>query len=147
MFIFVLIYKNAMHCYFRISKLLGNNSKQNNCAVQTRTKKKEKKETMAPTSNAERCRKYREKNKENYRKNDALCKKHCRLLLKLKDKGKYNLQKEKEKLRKRAEREKKKISSEPIPPATPTAASTLEPSLAHQVLAVHSNIAAPSKDT
>ena len=83
---------------------------------------------MAPTSNAEKCRKYREKKKENYRKNDALRKKHSRLLLKLKDKGEYNLQKEKEKLRKRAEREKKKISSEPIPPATPTAASTLEPS-------------------
>ena len=79
-----------------------------------------------------KCRKVQEiqgnKNKENYRKNDALRKKHSGFLLKLKDKGEYNLQKEKEKLRKRAEREKKKISSEPIPPATPTAASTLEPS-------------------
>ena len=82
-------------------------TKQLCCPDEIKKKKKKKKERIAPTSNAERCRKYSEKNKENYRKNDALCKKHSRLLLKLKGKGKYNLQKEKEKLRKRAEREKK----------------------------------------
>ena len=44
---------------------------------------------MAPTSNTCGCKKYRDKNKENYKKNDTLRKKHYRLMIKLNDSEKY----------------------------------------------------------
>ena len=44
---------------------------------------------MAPTANTCGCKKYRDKNKENYKKNDTLCKKHYRLMIKLNDSEKY----------------------------------------------------------
>ena len=50
---------------------------------------------MAPTSNAQRCKKYREKKKENYKKNDALHKINYRLLMKLNDSEKYKEKKDK----------------------------------------------------
>ena len=64
---------------------------------------------MAPTSNAQRCNEYRDKNKENYKKNDALRKKHYQLMMKLNDSEKYKEKKEKDKVRKRAERERQKL--------------------------------------
>ena len=58
---------------------------------------------MAPTSNAQRCKKYRDKNKENYNKNDAPRKKHYRLMMKVNNSEKYKEKKVKDKLKKRAE--------------------------------------------
>ena len=40
---------------------------------------------MAPISNAEKCRRYREKHKDEYRKADALRKKHKIAMMKVKD--------------------------------------------------------------
>ena len=69
---------------------------------------------MAPTSNTCGCKKYRDKNKENYKKNDTLRKKHYRLMIKLNDSEKYKGQKEKDKLRKSTEREQKKLQLEAL---------------------------------
>ena len=66
---------------------------------------------MVPILNAQRCKKYRDKNKENYKKNDAFHKKHYRLMMKLNDSEKYKEKKEKDTLRKRAEREQKKLGA------------------------------------
>ena len=40
---------------------------------------------MAPISNAEKCRRYREKHRDKYRKADALRKKHKIAMMKVKD--------------------------------------------------------------
>ena len=69
---------------------------------------------MAPTSNAQRYKKYRDKHKENYKKNDAFHKKHYRLMMQLNDSEKYKEKKEKHKLRKRDERERKKLELETL---------------------------------
>ena len=69
---------------------------------------------MEPTSKAQRCKKYRDKTKENYKKNDALRKKRCRLMMKLNDSEKNKEKKEKDKLRKRAERKRKKLELEAL---------------------------------
>ena len=69
---------------------------------------------IASTSNAQRCKKYRDKNKENYKKNDALRKKHYRLMMKLNYSEKYKEKKEKDKLRKSGERERKKLELEAL---------------------------------
>ena len=65
---------------------------------------------MEPTSNAQKCKKYRDKTKQNYKKNGALHKKRYRLMMKLNDSEKYKEMKEKDKLRKRAERKQKRWS-------------------------------------
>ena len=44
---------------------------------------------MEPTSNAQRCKKYRDNAKENYKKNDALRRKRYRLMMELNDSEKY----------------------------------------------------------
>ena len=44
---------------------------------------------MTPPSNTWGWKKYRDKNKENYKKNDTLRKKHYRLMIKLNDSEKY----------------------------------------------------------
>ena len=69
---------------------------------------------MEPTSNPQRCKKYRDKTKENYKKNDVLRKKRYQLMMKLNDSEKYKEKKEKDKLRKRAERKQKKVELEAL---------------------------------
>ena len=69
---------------------------------------------MEPTSNAQRCKKYRDKTKKNYKKNDALRKKRYRLMMKLNDSEKNKEEKKKDKLRKRAERKRKKLELEAL---------------------------------
>ena len=69
---------------------------------------------MEPASNTQRCKKYTDKTKENYRKNDAFRKKRYRLMMKLNDSEKYKEKKEKDKLRKRAERKRKKLELETL---------------------------------
>ena len=69
---------------------------------------------MAPTSNTQRCKKYRDKNKGNYKKNDTFRKKHYRLMMKLNNSENYKEKKEKDKLRKRAQRERKKLKLEAL---------------------------------
>ena len=44
---------------------------------------------MEPTSNDQRCKKYRDNAKENYKKNDALRRKRYRLMMELNDSEKY----------------------------------------------------------
>ena len=67
---------------------------------------------MEPKSNTQRCKKYRDKTKENYKKNDALFKKRYRLMMKLNYREKYKEKKEKDKLEKRAETKRKKLELE-----------------------------------
>ena len=69
---------------------------------------------MEPTSKAQRCKKYRDKTKENYKKNDALRRKRYRLIMKLNDSEMYREKKEKDKLRKRAEKKRKKLGREAL---------------------------------
>ena len=63
---------------------------------------------MGKTTNAERCKTYREKNKETYRKNDNLRKKHTRATLKATNSEAYENLKLAERLKKRKYRLKKK---------------------------------------
>ena len=60
-----------------------------------------------PTTNAERCKRYRESHKEKYRENDALRKRHSRLIATL-DPVRNAARKEKERLRKKAYRQRQK---------------------------------------
>lgn len=69
------------------------------------------------TTNAERCKRYREKNKEEYRINDALRKKQKRTVLKTLDKVKYEEQKKKD-------RERKRLSKLKKSQATPSSATS-----------------------
>ena len=69
---------------------------------------------MEPTSNAQRCKKYRDKTNENYKKNDALRKKRYRLMMKLNDTEKNKEEKKKDQLKKRAERKRKKLELEAL---------------------------------
>ena len=69
---------------------------------------------MEPTSNAQRCKNYRDKTKENHKKNDALFIKGYRLMMKLNDSEKYKENKENDKLRKRAEWKRKKLELEAL---------------------------------
>ena len=69
---------------------------------------------MEPTSKAQRCKKYRDKTKENYKKNDALRKKRYRLMMKLNDSEKNKEKKKKDKLSKRTERKRKKLGLEAL---------------------------------
>ena len=63
---------------------------------------------MEPTSNAQRCKKYRDKTKE------ALFKKRYRLIMKLNYSEKYKEKKENDKLGKRAETKRKKLELEAL---------------------------------
>ena len=76
------------------------------------------------TTNADRCKRYREKNKEEYKINDALRKKRARLILKTQDKEKHEQLKKKDRERKQLA----KITSKIQVTATPDqAASTSSP--------------------
>ena len=63
---------------------------------------------MGKTTNAERCKKYREKNKEKYQKNDRLRKKNARVTLKVTNTSAYENLKLAERLKKRQYHLKKK---------------------------------------
>ena len=69
---------------------------------------------MEPTSNDQRCKKYRDNAKENYKKNDALRRKRYRLMMELNDSEKYWEKKEKNKLKKRAEKKREKLELEAL---------------------------------
>lgn len=79
-------------------------SNKNFCEVVSKNMEGKK----ANTTNADRCKRYREKNKESYKIKDALRKKRARLLLKT-DKVKYEEQKKKDRERKELTKLRKKV--------------------------------------
>ena len=80
---------------------------------------------MAPTktTNAERCRKYRQAHSDKYKQADALRKKHARAKTKVLDPEKYKFKKEMDKLRKREERLRKKLAAAVSNETTPCTSS------------------------
>ena len=83
-------------------------------------------EETTKTTNAERCKRYREKYKEEYKISDALRKKHARLVLKMQNKAKHEEQKKKDRERKRLAKLRSKIQVNQAA-ASEQAASTSSP--------------------
>ena len=88
---------------------------------------------IVPTLNTQRCKKRRDKKKENYKKSDALHKKHYRLMMKLNDSEKCKGKKEKDKLRKCAERKRNKLELEALETPSTIPQTTIASSLVNQV--------------